>query len=135
MQPDLVEIGHNYLGRWQHILETYQEVGMFPRATKPGPRPGCSTGPRRPATRAPSPGASWAAALAVSIVGWFAARFYRLNRGLARQLAENRLLQEELRQLATIDPLTRLYNRRHLIDTPSASWCARAAKARPWGWS
>lgn len=30
MQPDLVEIGHMAPGRWQHIADTYAELGMIP---------------------------------------------------------------------------------------------------------
>jgi diguanylate cyclase (GGDEF)-like protein len=116
VQPDLVEIGHNYLGRWQHILQTYQDLGMIPRDQEVD-----LTGLLyRPAPPGEGRVATWSilgGGLGVFIAAWIAARFYRLNRGLARQLAENRLLQEELRQLATIDPLTRLYNRRHLMDT------------------
>jgi diguanylate cyclase (GGDEF)-like protein len=116
VQPDLVEIGHQYQGRWQHILETYQEVGLIARDDR------LDLGGLlyRPAVRVDARAAAWSilgGGVAVSIAGWIALRFYRLNRGLARQLVENRLLQEELRQLATVDPLTRLYNRRHLMDT------------------
>ena len=115
VQPNLVEIGHHYLGRWQHILETYQELGVISRSQNVD----LAGLLYRPPPVLDARAATWSifgGGLAVSIVGWIAARFYRLNRGLARQLAENRVLQEELRQLAAIDPLTRLYNRRYMMD-------------------
>ena len=33
MRPDLVEIGYMHAGRWQHIAETYADLGMIPRNT------------------------------------------------------------------------------------------------------
>ena len=33
MRPDLVEIGYMYDGRWQHIAETYADLGMIPKNT------------------------------------------------------------------------------------------------------
>ena len=30
MRPDLVEIGYMYVGRWEHIAETYADLGMIP---------------------------------------------------------------------------------------------------------
>ncbi len=31
IQPDLVEIGYMHAGRWRHIAETYNELGMLPK--------------------------------------------------------------------------------------------------------
>ena len=31
LQPDLVEVGYMHHGRWQHIAETYADVGLLPR--------------------------------------------------------------------------------------------------------
>jgi diguanylate cyclase (GGDEF)-like protein len=132
VQPDLVEIGHNYQGRWQHILETYQGLGMVPRDESLD----LEGLIYRPATPFDVRAAAWGVlggGVAVAIVGWIAARFYRLNRGLARQLEENRLLQEELRQLAMVDPLTRLYNRRHLIDTAERELARARREGSPLG--
>lgn len=41
---------------------------------------------------------------------------HEANTTLNRQLAENEQLQQQLRQMAVVDPLTGLYNRRHLEE-------------------
>lgn len=40
----------------------------------------------------------------------------RLNKNLLREVAERRLVQQQLRQLSITDPLTRVYNRRHFFE-------------------
>lgn len=32
LRPDLVEMGYMYSGRWRHIIHTYQELGLLPKA-------------------------------------------------------------------------------------------------------
>lgn len=33
IRSDLVEIGHSYIGRWNHIIDVYLELGLIPEGT------------------------------------------------------------------------------------------------------
>jgi PAS domain S-box-containing protein len=35
LRPDLVEMGYMYPGRWQHIIRTYEELGLLPKGFDP----------------------------------------------------------------------------------------------------
>ena len=134
MQVDLVEIGHMLPGRWQHIAETYAELGMLPGdfsieglIWNPKPRV-------LPAWVVPG---YLAGALFLLVAGVTAWRFMRLNRRLADEIAAHKQAEESLRtaneqlqtrldeihhlqaaldEQATRDGLTGLYNRRHLDE-------------------
>ncbi|MGE5469129.1 MAG: diguanylate cyclase [Ignavibacteria bacterium] len=93
MQTDLVEIGHMLPGRWQHIADTYAELGMLPPEASvegliwtPGTR-------ALPAWVLP---AFAAAAVFLLIASAVALRFARLNARLAREAAERRQAEGEL---------------------------------------
>lgn len=53
------------------------------------------------------------------------------NERLAAQLAENRILQEKLRDLAVRDPLTGLFNRRYMEETLGRELSRSAREDRP----
>jgi diguanylate cyclase (GGDEF)-like protein/PAS domain S-box-containing protein len=81
--PDVVEVGYMNPGRWQHILDTYVELGMAP--------PGASLS-GFVYDRNPRPDLRWlygslAGALLVLLgVSLVAARFYRLSADLRREM-------------------------------------------------
>jgi diguanylate cyclase (GGDEF)-like protein len=70
-------------------------------------------------------------ALILAVVLWIARRFYHFNYQLRQQLAENRRLQDELRALAIIDPLTGLHNRRHFDIACATEWERARRDHRP----
>ena len=93
MQADLVDIGHMLPGRWQHIAETYAELGMLPADFSID---GLiwTTGAR------PLPAWVWpgfvAAALFLLIAATVAWRFRALNLRLGREIAERAATEHEL---------------------------------------
>jgi diguanylate cyclase (GGDEF)-like protein len=118
----LVEIGHMNPGRWQHIVDTYAELGMMP-ANFPLDD---FLFQRWPAPQALSR-YYWvvgAALLTIGLAVWVSLYFSRLNRALRREVHERRHLQEELERLANTDALTGLPNRRFFM-TQLASELAR----------
>jgi diguanylate cyclase (GGDEF)-like protein len=122
MTPELVEIGHMNPGRWQHIVDTYAELGMMP-ANFPLDD---FLFQRWPAPQALSR-YYWvvgAALLTIGLAVWVSLYFSRLNRALRREVHERRHLQEELERLANTDALTGLPNRRFFM-TQLASELAR----------
>ena len=128
MRPDLVELGHSHVRRWQHILDVYRELGLAPASA--------TIDIAGLIYRAPQP-TDWrwllwvlaAAGLIPAVVVWIARRFYRINSRLRQQLEENRRLQDELLALSITDPLTGLHNRRHFDIACSAEW-ERARRER-----
>lgn len=120
MRPDLVEIGYMNPGRWEHIVETYREMGMLRRdfdlrgflyaENDDGDRAGLRL--------------YLAAALAgLALVLTVAAYIFRINRKLHRSVAETRRAVEELQasqarivHMAEHDSLTDLPNRALLGD-------------------
>jgi len=128
MRPDLVELGHSHVRRWQHILDVYRELGLAPKSA--------TIDIAGLIYRAPQPTDSrwllWvlaAGGLILAVVVWIARRFYRINSRLRQQLEENRRLQDELLALSITDPLTGLHNRRHFDIACSAEW-ERARRER-----
>ena len=128
MRPDLVELGHSHVRRWQHILDVYRELGLAPASA--------TIDIAGLIYRAPQP-TDWrwllwvlaAGGLILAVVAWIARRFYRINSRLRQQLEENRRLQDELLALSITDPLTGLHNRRHFDIACSAEW-ERARRER-----
>jgi len=116
--PGLIEMGYQHQGRWNSIAGLYKELGMLDPETQ---AEGLIYQPARPF------GADWLNGVTLSILAglllaaWIAQRFYRLSRSLkvsnatlTERLIENQALQEQLRSAAESDPLTGLYNRRHI---------------------
>jgi diguanylate cyclase (GGDEF)-like protein len=127
VRSDLVQLGHTHVGRWQHIFDVYRELGLAPAE-------GVDIDIRGLIYHSPQP-TDWrwllwvlaAGALILAVVTWIARRFYRVSSRLRQQLEENRRLQDELRALTILDPLTGLHNRRH-FDTVSATEWERARR-------
>lgn len=121
VRSDLVELGHTHVGRWEHILSVYRELGLAPEGADVDMR-GLIYQP------APPSDLRWllwvlaAASLVLTVVTWIARRFYRINRSLQQQLLENRRLQDRLHALTLTDPLTGLHNRRHFDDVLVREW-------------
>ncbi len=93
MQVDLVDIGHMLPGRWQHIAETYAELGMLPPDASidglmwtPGARP-------LPSWVLPGFAAAVLVLVVASGIAW---RFARLNAQLEVEAAERREAENEL---------------------------------------
>jgi diguanylate cyclase (GGDEF)-like protein len=128
VRSDLVELGHTHIGRWQHIFDVYRELGLVPAGADIDIR-GLIYHPPQPT--------DWrwllwllaAVALVLAVVVWIARRFYHINWRLRLQLEENQRLQEELRALTFIDPLTGLHNRRHFDVVCATEW-ERARRGR-----
>jgi len=90
MQPDLVEIGYMYPGRWQHVAEAFADAELLPRGTpvepllyQPGPRPA-------PPWLVPALVGLVAVSALALYIGW-------LNRRLGRALAASKAAAETLR--------------------------------------
>lgn len=113
MLADMVEVGYMYEGRWRHIADGFAAAGLAPPDL---PLNDFLFDPeRRPDLTRLYMGLG--AALAFSVVlAWVSARFAALNRKLNVEVAGRRLLEEELRRLASTDPLTGLYNRRRFQE-------------------
>src|SRR5262245_4984697 len=78
MRSDLVELGHSHVGRWQHILDVYRELGLAPA--------GADIDIGGLIYHSPKPtDLRWllwvvaAGALILAVVVWIARRFYRVN--------------------------------------------------------
>jgi len=104
MQPDLVEIGYMYPGRWQHIAEAFAAADLLPPDTAvepllytPGPRPA-------PRWLVPALGALAGVSALALYIAW-------INRRLAQALQASQQAAERLRQMAQHDVLTGLPNR------------------------
>ncbi len=115
IQPDLVEMGYMYPGRWRHIADTYAELGLLP---KDFPLEGFLYDPSAGQRRVQQQMALiLAVALAIGgVCGGLALVFLRMNRRLKSQLREIQALQASVREQAVRDPLTELYNRRYLDE-------------------
>jgi diguanylate cyclase (GGDEF)-like protein len=113
INPEVIQLGHNNPGRWQHIAQDYQR---FDLVQADQPLEGFFYQPD------PKADFAWlyralAAALGVLLLALcIAAYVHRTNRRLKRALAEKLAAEEQIRELAFFDPLTRLPNRRLLLD-------------------
>jgi diguanylate cyclase (GGDEF)-like protein len=130
VRTDLVELGHTHVGRWQHILDVYRELGLAPQDV--------DVSIRELVYQTPQPRdlrwLLWVVAVggfALVVVIWIARRFSNVNGLLRRQLQENRRLQDELRALTITDPLTGLFNRRHFAVVSGTEWERARRDQRP----
>ncbi|MBI4985354.1 MAG: ABC transporter substrate-binding protein, partial [Rhodocyclales bacterium] len=93
MQTDLVAIGHMYPGRWQHIADTYVELGMLPAGVSID---GLIWNP------APARLPDWvwlafaAGALFLFLAGTAVWHYMRMAGRLGREIAERRIADQEL---------------------------------------
>ncbi|WP_169805885.1 GGDEF domain-containing protein [Azohydromonas lata] len=119
MQPELVEIGQVNPGRWLHIAEVYQELGML----KSTELKGFIYSPA-----APRPSRLYVAlavfAAATLVLGGVVAYLRRLNHrlrlahsALQARVHEIEALQARLHEQAVRDPLTGMFNRRYMDET------------------
>jgi diguanylate cyclase (GGDEF)-like protein len=118
---DLVELGHTHVARWQHIFDVYRELGLVPKGADGNIR-GLIYDPLPPTDFRWLLWVLAVGAVILAEVAWIARRFYQLNSRLRRQLGENQRLQDELRALTIIDPLTGLNNRRHFDIVLANEW-------------
>lgn len=113
---DLVDIGYQSRSRWRHIADVFTKAGLMTGAGVPDDFMFDVADPL------PAWVYQWLGWLsALALLALLAAHwFYRLNRELKREIAHRRALEEDLRALATTDPLTGLANRRHLEERATA---------------
>ena len=130
VRSDLVELGHTHVGRWQHIFDVYRELGLAPGGADIDIR-GLIYHPPQPTDLRWLLWVLAAGALILAMVTWIARRFYRVSWRLRQQLEENRRLQDELRALTIIDPLTGLHNRRHFDIVCATEWERARRDHRP----
>lgn len=109
LRTDLIEPGYMHRGRWQHMAETYADLGLLPRGYR---LDGLLYEPdvRRDLR------AFYVAVLMLAVVSGVALHIFRINRRLARAVAESYAAEERIRHLAQHDPLTDLPNRALFSD-------------------
>jgi len=97
VQPTAVEMGYMYQGRWQHIVDTYADLGMLPRNFRLqgflyDPEAGARQSYHRLVT-------ALVALLALGgALGGLALMFFRLNLRLRREIASREKAEEGMRE-------------------------------------
>ncbi|NJD92432.1 MAG: PAS domain S-box protein [Geobacter sp.] len=95
IQPLMVELGYQSKTRWQHISETYAELGMLPKGFDPSP-----------IIYSPKPPHDYRLLIYISLLStaviggliWLTLTFRRLNSRLVAQIEEKQQIEEELRK-------------------------------------
>ncbi len=93
IQPDLIEPGYMYEGRWRYIIETYARVGLIPSAF---PAAEMLYTTQSSSDRLPLYSGLAGALIVILAVGTIMLRFYRLNTRLRAQIAEREKAQARL---------------------------------------
>lgn len=128
LQAELVEVGHMNPGRWQHIAQTYASLSMRSEGALPDGFLYVDQQERMPAWVLP--GGVVALSL-LALFAWLARRnvvlarrlrceigaHEEVNRQLSEKLSEIQALEDQLREQALRDPMTRLHNRRYFDET------------------
>lgn len=124
VMPELVELGHMNLGRWQQIAVMYQKLGMISQLR---PLDDFIYSKPAPADYTLLMKSVLLMLLAMALLAFFTFRYRRLASALqlamARHAQTERLLverNEELLQLASTDILTGLTNRRVIMQQAQA---------------
>lgn len=113
LQPTLIEMGYMNPGRWRHIANAYADLDMLPKDISLDGFIYQST----PKSYSKILSGSLAAAIVLLlIVSYITLYIYRTNRRLDFALSESEKNQRIIWQQANIDPLTKLPNKRLLID-------------------
>ncbi len=95
MQPQLVEIGHINPGRWNHIAQTYAELGMLPATYS---LDGFLFQPEQRTDWTPLYRIGIAGVIVLLVAGVVVVALVRLNLRLSREVTERRQIQDELRK-------------------------------------
>lgn len=112
MMVDMVEVGYMHAGRWRHIADGFAAAGLMPDDFD---LTGFLYEPNR------HPDLTWFYATIAGlggltlVTGLIMTRFRRLNRQLRQEVAERTRLENHFRELADIDSLTGIANRRAFL--------------------
>lgn len=117
LQPVLIEMGYMNPGRWTHISETYQGLGMLPKGFSLEGFLYAEEGDLDLGWLYKALGFTFGALM---LVGGLALYILTMNRNLDRALSESREAQKLIWNQANLDPLTELPNRRMFKDSLSA---------------
>lgn len=125
LATEFADIGYMSTSRWRHIADVFAQANLMP---KDFPLAGFLF---QDAREVPDWVYRWLIWLTViaALALLAAQRFYFLNRKLTQEIAARESLEEELRTLATTDPLSGLANRRHLHERATAEF-ARSRRHR-----
>lgn len=125
--PELIEIGHMNVGRWQHMADTFVKAGLIEAdytldgfVYDPAPK-------RLPDWVVPVLACAGVVIILISLATYFLLRLNRrlagteselrlANRSLSTQLSEIEVLHQRIQEQAVRDALTGLYNRRYLDE-------------------
>lgn len=111
--PELVEIGHMNPARWEHMADTFVQLGMI----KPGyDLDGFLYDPDPAAELIRLKRNAALATVVIAILGLLAAVFYGINRRLRREVALRKEAEALIHELAYFDTLTELPNRNLFYD-------------------
>ncbi|EAQ67330.1 sensory box protein [Marinomonas sp. MED121] len=118
IQPLLVEMGYFSLERWQHIVETYQDLNMLGQDFKLDP---FLYDPNPKVALAVFYRSLWIAAIILVCVSTLAFYLLKINRRLDLALLESQNAKNIIWQEANLDSLTNLPNRRNFKNELKSS--------------
>jgi diguanylate cyclase (GGDEF)-like protein len=122
---DLADIGYMSTSRWRHIADVFARAGLM---TEGFPLDGFMFEDDEGLPGWVYTWLIWLGILAL-LASLLAHRFYLLSRNLKQEIARREALEEELRTLATTDPLSGLANRRLMLERAMAEF-ARSRRHR-----